>query len=97
MKTKRGNPSWAKGVSGNPNGRPKKPEIEELRKAIKSVEKQKKKKLLQHFIERAFKSDAVLVATIKKLIADKTQVEGILDGDLKITVISAIPEHKNAD
>lgn len=89
--------SWKKGESGNPNGRPRSSEIEELRRAIKSVERKKKKRLFAHFIERAFKSDAVLVATIKKLVADKTQVEGILDGDLNITVISAVPRPKDED
>lgn len=77
---------WKKGQSGNPKGRVKKPEIEELRKAIKTVEKQKKKKLLQHFIERAFKNDAVLVATIKKLVADKTQTDVDLGGEVNVKI-----------
>lgn len=61
---------FVKGQSGNPDGRPKKPEIEELRKAIKVVEKTKRKKLLRHFVERAYTNDKVLVALMKKILAD---------------------------
>lgn len=87
---------WKKGQSGNPKGRVKKPEIEELRKAIKAVEQKKGKKLLQHFVERAFKQDSVLIAIIKKLIADKTQLDGTLDGRLEIEPL-IIKVSKNAD
>ena len=57
-----------------------------LQKAIEQVEKQKKKTLFKHFIERAFKSDAVLVATIKKLVADKTQAEVDLGGEVNVNI-----------
>jgi len=77
--------AWKKGESGNKNGRPKKPEIEELRKAIKAVEIKKDIKLLEHFVERGYKSDQVLVALIKKLVPDKIQADGVLKGDIKIT------------
>lgn len=67
-------------------GRPSKPEIEELRKAIKQVEQEKKEKLLVHFIRRAFKNDNVMVAAVKKLIADKTQAEVDLGGGLEVII-----------
>ena len=60
---------------GNRNGRPKKPEIEELRKAIKCVEKKKRKKLLVHFVERAFSDDKVLVALGKKIVPDLSAID----------------------
>lgn len=75
-------------------GRPKKPEIEELRNAIKQVEQEKKEKLLVHFIRRAFKNDNVMVAAIKKLIADKTQAEVDLGGGLEV-IIRYADEKKN--
>lgn len=78
--------AWKKGESGNPKGRPRNSEIEELRRAIRSVERKKKKKLFEQFIERAFKSDAVLVATIKKLVADKTQTEVDLGGEVNVNI-----------
>ena len=79
-------------------GRPKKPEIEELRKAIKQVEQEKKEKLLVHFIRRAFKNDNVMVAAIKKLIADKTQAEVDLGGEIKaILVIDKLNENKKSE
>ena len=66
---------WQKGECPNPKGRPTKPEIEELRNAIKTVEQKKKKSLLQHFTERAFENDNVLIALIKKFVPDKTSAE----------------------
>jgi predicted transcriptional regulator len=51
-------------------GRPKKPEIEELRKAIAEVEKTKDKNLLIYFVEKAYQNDAVLIALCKKLLPD---------------------------
>ncbi len=55
-----------------------------LQEAIEHVEKDKGKTLFRHFVERGFKSDNVLVALVRKLLADKTQVEGVLDGDIKV-------------
>ena len=57
-----------KGISKNP-------ELAELNKAIATVEKEKDVSLLKHFIERALKSDTVLVALMKKKIADMTKSE----------------------
>lgn len=68
-------PKYVKGQSGNPYGRPKRPEIEELRKAIKTVEAKKRKKLLIHFVERAYESDDVLKALGKKIIPDLASID----------------------
>jgi len=78
---------WEKGQSGNVNGRPKGSKNKltlALQEAIEQVEKDKGKTLFRHFVERGFKSDNVLVALVRKLLADKTQVEGVLDGDIKV-------------
>jgi hypothetical protein len=66
--------SWKKGQSGNPNGRPKKPEIDALRTAIKVVEKENDMTLLEYFVRRAYENDSVLVALCKKFLPDMKSI-----------------------
>lgn len=71
MANKTGKGQWAKGQSGNPRGRKKgENSIDDLRVAIKTIEKAKKLPLMQHFVERAYDDDTVLVALMRKLIPD---------------------------
>jgi len=70
---------FVKGQSGNPAGRPKKPVIDSLEKAIKKVQKEKNEKFLNMVIKRAYESDQVLIAVLKKIIPD------IKTTDLKIS------------
>jgi len=74
---------FQKGESGNPNGRPKGSRnyfsIAELKRAIKDVEELYHEDFLQHAVKRAYESDRVLVALLKKLIPD-AQPTGIDDG-----------------
>jgi hypothetical protein len=75
------NGKFAPGNIANPKGRPPVPEIEELRKALeKAKKKHGNKHILAHFVERAYESDAVLIALIKKLLADKTSEELKIEG-----------------
>jgi hypothetical protein len=75
-----GNPNWKPGQSGNPNGRPRVPEIEELREAIRIARKRHgNKSILVHFVEKAYTNDQVLIALAKKLIPDK--ISGELKGN----------------
>jgi len=85
---------FVKGQSGNPKGRPKKPTIEALEKAIKKVERKKKKKLMEHFVEQAFDDNGVLVALLKKMLPDLKQVEGVIKATLE--VIPMTPAEKLA-
>ena len=63
---------WQKGETGNSKGRPEVPEIEELRRAIRVAKRKNgNKNILVHFVERAYVSDTVLIALIKKLVPDK--------------------------
>lgn len=90
-----GNPNWVKGVSGNPKGRPPggHAELEGLRKAVKRVEKKTSKKLYDHFIERAYENDAVLIALCKKFIPDLKQIDGTIEKkQLSLIGITLNPE-----
>lgn len=84
----RGNPNFVKGhklATGRPKGSKNKLTLA-LQEAIAEVEKKKGKTLFTHFVERGFKSDNVLVALIRKLLADKTEAEIDLGGGLEIII-----------
>ena len=59
----------------NPKGRPRKPEVELVRKAIESVGEKKKKTLWLHLIEQCYEDNAVLIAVAKKFVPDKIEAE----------------------
>lgn len=65
---------WKKGQTGNPNGRPKRPEIEELRLALSKAAKENGRTFLQHLVDRSYKNDTVAIALAKKLIPDLSSV-----------------------
>ena len=67
---KRGNPNWKPGVSGNPNGRPSKPEIDDLRAALDKVKEEQNLSLLEHLVRRAYEDNSVLIALARKLLPD---------------------------
>lgn len=71
-------------IRGNTKGRPRKPEIEELRKAIEQVQKEKGEKLLTHFVRRAYVNDEVLKALAKKIVPDLTSISGEVEMQHKI-------------
>jgi len=92
----KGRTHWKKGHSGNPKGRPKGvSEIDVFRQALITVEKDKKQKLYEYAIERAFVSDIVLVAILKKLIPDKTGIELPNEGDSITLIYEPATKNKN--
>lgn len=62
---------WKKGETGNPNGRPRKPEVDLLRNALEKARKGHRIDFLEHFVERAYENDNVAIALARKLIPDK--------------------------
>ena len=73
---------FKQGESGNPAGRPKgakgkltKNLLEELLAISEKVEKHSTisqgKSIIEHFVERAYKSDPVLIAYMRKIISDR--------------------------
>jgi len=93
-KLPRGNPNWLRGNSGNPKGRPKKAEIDKLRKALEYGEQKFGKDIFYHAIERAFKNDQVLIALLKKLVPDKLEGVGF-DTKIIFNQIKQIIENAN--
>jgi hypothetical protein len=83
MKNRESTPgSWKPGQCGNPLGRPRgKTVTVQLEKAIKRVEKNHDIKLIDYFVERAYKNDVVLIALMKKLLLDKRFAEKELQVD----------------
>ncbi len=79
--------SWKPGQSGNPLGRPKNSAKDELDRSIRRVQDKKNKKLLDHFVERAYEDNTVLIAVIKKLVPDIKFIESEHKTDNTIRVI----------
>ena len=79
--------SWKPGQSGNPLGRQKNSAKDELDRSIRRVQDKKNKKLLDHFVERAYEDNTVLIAVIKKLVPDIKFIESEHKTDNTIRVI----------
>jgi hypothetical protein len=73
--------AFTKGHSGNPYGRPVAPRGElndAFIEAIKQVEKNKKKNILAHFVERALLDDTVLINLMRKLLPDLKSLDALI-------------------
>ena len=85
-----------KGQTNNPNGRPKKPEIEALRKAVKAVEKERGISLLKHFVEQAIDDKTVLVALMKKFLPDMKSQDINITSKTFADIVRDIANARNA-
>lgn len=61
---------WKKGETGNRNGRPVRPEIQELRDALMQVKKEKGISFLVNYIRRSYQDGAMSIALLRKLVPD---------------------------
>ena len=53
-------------------GKPSRPEIDELRRALELAHKHNKKSFLEHFVQQAYTDNHVAIALAKKLLPDMT-------------------------
>lgn len=76
---KRNKGTWAAGQSGNLNGRPRNAlTLEELAIAIRAIGKKNRKTLIQHFVERAYINDTLLLGLMKKFIPDLASFDAFI-------------------
>lgn len=98
---KRGNPNFVKGVSGNPNGRPKgTPNKNKLLvgEALAAFEAKTGRSFIEHYIKLAFIDKNVACDLAKKLYPDLKSIEGTLDVKQKILhVLGLNPISPNDD
>jgi len=80
--------------NGNRKGRPRKPEIELLREALKEAENEKGIPFLKHFVLKAYSNHNVAIALAKKLIPDQIKGEGF--GNDSTTIYNIINEIREA-
>ena len=77
------------GQSGNPVGRPKNPEIQELRDALQKAAKEHDETFIESVVKRAFRDSNLAVAVLRKLLPDRQHVEADVSGEMQVTVINS--------
>ena len=66
---------FKKGQSGNPKGRPVRPEIQELRNALEQVKKEKGISFLVNYIRRSYQDGGMSIALLRKLVPDLIEAD----------------------
>ena len=76
------------GQSGNPGGRPKDPEVEKFKRALKRVQEETGKDVYEEIIKLALMGNGKALTTVlKKLIPDRKQQELDITGLKSIEII----------
>src|SRR3990167_10067198 len=66
---------WVKGQSGNPNGRPRVAEIDQLRTALANFERENGISLIELAVRKCLKSERLMEVVLKKVLPDKIEDE----------------------
>lgn len=89
------NPNWVKGKSGNPKGAPRRPEIDLIREAIAETEREKKKSLWKHLIEKCYTDENVLIAVAKKFMPDNINLKEEVKRRIIVRCIEEVDAEKD--
>jgi hypothetical protein len=84
------NPNWKKGVSGNPKGRPLRPEAVELRKALDKYEKENKVSFIEDFVMKAHTDRDYARELFKKIAPDNLDISVNPAGVVNIVDFSSL-------
>jgi hypothetical protein len=80
---------FKKGQSGNTKGRPKKglAAMDDLTRAIARCEKKEERlPLMEHYVDRAYNNDGLLIALMKKILPDlkQTEIDATISADVNL-------------
>ena len=78
--------AWKKGQSGNAKGRKKSEVRLAFEKAVRAVEKKKKKDFFIHVVECAWTDSSLMKEVLKKLVPDLKQTDHNIGGGLNIVL-----------
>jgi hypothetical protein len=92
-----GKGGWKKGQSGNPKGRGKSESRKLFEKAIKQVEKEKKKKYFKHVIECSWTEPSLMKEVLKKLVPDLKMTDVTSGGETIADIFARMMGSKNGD
>jgi hypothetical protein len=91
------NPNWVKGVSGNPKGPPRRPEIDLLRKALAKAKKSHGGvDFLDHFVDLAYTDHAVAIALAKKFLPDMRAEDITITSKTFADIVKDVMNARNA-
>lgn len=86
-----------KGQTNNKKGRPLQAAVEDLRKALAMVEKEKKISFLEDFVRKAFEDKSYAQTLIGKLVPDLKHIEGNVDTVVNLIVQNYAQKRADAD
>lgn len=75
------------GNKANKNGRPRSPEVAELRKALARAKKKMGVSLIDHCIQKAYDSDYMAAQVLRKILPDLQKLEAEVQGNIIIEIV----------